>query len=323
VRDLLTHRSGLGPGAGDLMFYPATDFSRAEIIRGLRYLKSAASFRSRFDYDNLLYIVAGEVIAAVAGQSWEDFTERRIFQPLQMSSCAASYERLKDRSNVASAHAVVNGKLVPVPATNLTVVGAAGTINCSVNDMSKWLLTQLAAGRTASGQSLFSADRSAEMWSMNTIKPLDPELAALTRTHFSGYGLGWDLQDTFGRKRVSHTGGVPGMVTWVSMIPELSLGVLVLTNQQSEVAIEVLGNQILDAYLGAPRRDWVQMGIAFEARQPRKRWRIPPQPSQRPQVHRPCRSMRTQAATQISGVARRRYGRKEMPSCCSSVARRR
>lgn len=266
VRDLLTHRSGLGPGAGDLMFYPATDFTRAEIIHSLRYLKPAASFRSRFDYDNLLYMVAGEVIAAVAGQSWEDFTERQIFQPLLMRSCAANYERLEDRSNLAAAHAMVSGKLVSLPAEKITVIGAAGTINCSVNDMTKWLLTQLSAGRAPGGAPLFSAARSTEMWSMKTIKAVDPDLAALTRTHFSGYGLGWDLQDTFGRKRVSHTGGVPGMVTWVSMIPELRLGVLVFTNQQNGVAMEVVGNQILDAYLGAPGRDWVDMGVAFEAR---------------------------------------------------------
>src|SRR6185312_17487952 len=98
------------------------------------------SFRSRFDYDNLLYMVAGEVIAKVAGQSWEDFTEQHIFAPLQMQSCAASYGRLEDRANVASAHVIVNDKLVAVPAMNITVIGAAGTINCSVNDMSKWLL---------------------------------------------------------------------------------------------------------------------------------------------------------------------------------------
>lgn len=101
---------------------------------------------------------------------------------------------------------------------------------------------------------------------MNTIKPVQPELAALTQTHFAGYGLGWEVRDSFGRKVVSHTGGVPGTVTWISMVPELQLAVMVFTNQQSGVAMEVVGNQILDAYLQAPKRDWVEMGIAFDSR---------------------------------------------------------
>ena len=123
-------------------------------------------------------------------------------------------------------------------------------------------MTQLAAGKAPDGKTLFSAERSNEMWAVNTVLPIDPERAALSRTHFSGYGLGWGVQDTFGRKRVSHTGGVLGTVTWVTMIPELNLGLLVFTNQMSGAAMEVVGNQILDAYLGAPKRDWVELGMA-------------------------------------------------------------
>ena len=259
IRDLLTHRSGLGLGAGDLMFIPATDFSRKEIMHGLRYLKPVSSFRSRFDYDNVLYMVAGEIIPAVTGKSWEEFVEARIFAPLGMQACAASYGRIKDHSDVASPHIVVEGKLTVVPVMDLAPVGPAGTINCSINGMAKWLTTQLAAGKAPGGAQLFSAERSAEMWTVSTVLPVDPERGAMSRSHFAGYGLGWGLQDTFGRKRVSHTGGVPGTVTWVTMIPELNLGILVFTNQQSGAAMESVGNQILDAYLGAPKRDWVAM----------------------------------------------------------------
>jgi hypothetical protein len=100
------------------------------------------------------------------------------------------------------------------------------------------------------------------MWTINSITPIDPEVAALTGTNFAGYGLGWGLQDSFGRKRVQHTGGVPGSVTLVSMIPELNLGVLVFTNQMSGAAIQAIGNQILDAWLGAPKRDWIDVLVA-------------------------------------------------------------
>jgi CubicO group peptidase (beta-lactamase class C family) len=266
IRDLLTHRSGLGLGAGDLMFFPTTDFSREEIIHGLRYLKPVSGFRSKFDYDNLLYMVAGQIIPAVTGKSWEDFITERILDPLQMQPCAASYGRIKDRSDVAAPHVVIKGELNAIPVVEMEVVGPAGTINCSINGMAKWLETQLARGKSPTGQQLFSAERNEEMWSMNTILPASPLLSTMYRTHFNGYGLGWGVQDVLGYKKVAHTGGVLGSVTWVSMIPELQLGVLVFTNQQSDIAMEAVGDQILDAYLKAPRRDWVEIGSAYSAK---------------------------------------------------------
>jgi CubicO group peptidase (beta-lactamase class C family) len=266
IRDLLTHRSGLGMGAGDLMFFPATDFSRDEIIHGLRYLKPVSGFRSKFDYDNLLYMVAGQIIPAVTGKSWEDFVTERILDPLQMRSCAASYTRISDRSDVAAPHVVIKGELKAIPVLNMDAVGPAGTINCSINGMAKWLETQLAAGKMPTGQQLFTAERSEEMWSMNTIIPVSPLFTTMYRTHFNGYALGWGVQDVLGYKKVAHTGGVLGSVTWVAMIPELQLGVLVFTNQESGMAMEAVGDQILDAYLKAPRRDWVEIGTAYGAK---------------------------------------------------------
>lgn len=266
IRDLLSHRSGLGTGAGDLMFFPETDFTREELIHGLRHLKPVTSFRTEYDYDNVLYVVAGEVVAAIGGESWEDFVAKRLLAPLGMSPCAPTYERVTDRSDMASPHVRVDGHIKTIPVEKLQLSAAAGAINCSIDGMAKWLQTQLAHGKATNGQAIFSAERSAEMWSMNTVKPIQPELAALTQTHFAGYALGWDVHDSFGRKIVSHTGGVPGTVTWITLVPELQLGVMVFTNQQSGVAMEVVGNQILDAYLQAPTRDWVAIGVAFDAR---------------------------------------------------------
>jgi CubicO group peptidase (beta-lactamase class C family) len=266
IRDLLTHRSGLGTGAGDLMFYPATDFSRDEIIRGLRYLKPVSGFRSKYDYDNLLYMVAGQIIPAVTGKSWEDFITEHVLDPLRMKPCAANYTRIADRDDVATPHVVVQGVLKAVSVVNMDVIGPAGTINCSINAMAKWIETQLAAGKTPTGEQLFSAERSEEMWAMNTVMPPNPLLSSLYRTHFSGYALGWEVQDVFGYKQVAHTGGVLGSVTWITMVPELNLGLLVFTNQESGIAMTVVGNQLLDAYLNAPRRDWVEIGLAYGAK---------------------------------------------------------
>jgi len=265
IRDLLTHRSGLGAGAGDLMFVPATDMSRAEVIRGLRHLRPVSGFRSKYDYDNLLYIVAGEVVASASGQSWEDFVENRIMKPLGMTRCSANLARVAGRVNVASPHVVMEGKATAVRAMNMDVVGPAGTINCSLTDMTKWLTVQLNRGALSDSRRLFSSERSSEMWAMNTVQPASPALDSLLRTHFTGYALGWEVSDNFGFMRVAHTGGVIGTVTSVAMIPELKLGVLVFTNQESGAAMQAVNNQILDAYVRAPSRDWVEIAVAYTA----------------------------------------------------------
>lgn len=265
IRDLLTHHSGLGEGAGDLMFFPQTDMTRNELIHGLRFLRPVSSFRSKYDYDNLLYMVAGQIIPVVTGQSWEDFVTKRIFEPLGMSGCSATYDRITDRRNVAAPHVVMDGRAQAVPVVDMKAIGPAGTINCNITGMAKWVETQLASGATPAGKRLFSADRAAEMWDVSTPTPLDL-LSGMYETHFSGYGLGWFLSDAHGYRRVHHTGGVLGSVTWVSLIPELNLGVLVFTNQQSNAAMEAVGGQILDAYLGAKPRDWVAIAVDLMAR---------------------------------------------------------
>jgi CubicO group peptidase (beta-lactamase class C family) len=266
IRDLLTHRSGLGIGAGDLMFVTATDFTRADLLRGLRFLKPASSFRSQFAYDNLLYVIAGQVVAAVSGQSWEDFVTARILKPLHMDACAADDTRLTDRSNLAAPHLAVNGTLTRIPPLSIPLVAPAGAIQCNLVGMAKWVSTQLAHGTSPDGVRLFSEAQGTEMWSPQTLLPVAGDRQQATHTHFMSYGLGWMLEDTNGYERVWHNGGLPGMVTHVSLVPELNLGVIVLTNQQEGAALEAISLQILDAYTGVSKRDWIEISRTNKAR---------------------------------------------------------
>ncbi len=259
IRDLLTHRSGLGLGAGDLMDFPdSTDFSMKDVIHNLRYFKPVSSFRSKFDYDNQLYKVAGEVIARVSGMSWEDFIETRIMKPLQMDHSSASYQRLKDRSNVIDAHSPVDGTVVVIP-RYLTITGnAAGGIYSSVADLSKWAIMQMNNGKYGDGKQLFSEGIHWQMWSPQTILQQGPR--SYYNTHFAAYGLGWFLNDAKGYKQVSHTGGIDGMVTEITLLPELKLGIIVLTNQMAGAAFTAVTNQIKDSYLGIkPGQDWIKI----------------------------------------------------------------
>lgn len=256
IRDLLTHRSGLGLGAGDLMIWPdSANFTLNDIIYNLRFLKQASPFRTKYDYDNLLYMVAGEVVTRVSGMSWEQFVEERIFNPLEMSRSAASYNRLKDKTNVIDGHLMVGKKLQVTPRESMKPGQcSAGGIYSSIRDMSKWMICQLENGKYGSQKQLFSASAQKEMWSPQTNTPLSTDKY---NSHFSAYGLGWRLTDVKGTKQVSHTGGLEGMVTQVTLLPEMKLGIVVLTNQESGAAFMSVTNTIKDSYLGFAPEDWV------------------------------------------------------------------
>ncbi|MCX6235961.1 MAG: serine hydrolase [Bacteroidia bacterium] len=259
IRDLLTHRSGLGLGAGDLMIFPGkNNFTTNDIIHNLRYLKPVSGFRTKFDYDNLLYIVAGEVVARVSGMSWEKFIETRIMQPLNMSRSAASYSRLKDPSNVIDPHAPVNGVVQVIPRDYSEACNPAGGIYSNLTDMCKWAIMQMNHGKYGDGltKQLFSNEVHRVMWTLQTIIPVGDSTAY--NTHFYGYGLGWFLNDAKGYKQVSHTGGLAGIVTQVTLIPEMKLGIIVFTNQQSGAAFSAITNTIKDSYFGIKGIDRVK-----------------------------------------------------------------
>jgi len=256
VRDLLCHRSGLSLGAGDLMQFPdSADFTAADVIHSLRYFKPVSSFRSKFDYDNSLYIVAGEVVARVSGQPWTAFVETRLLKPLGMSRSATIYSRLPDPTNVIDAHGPIDGKVQVIRRDMNTLLGPAGGIYSSVADLSKW--TMMLLGGPGAPAPLLKPATLRELWTPQTILPVSPAPSPYN-THFSAYGLGWFLRDVRGYKEVSHTGGEIGMVTKVMLLPELHLGVIVLTNQENGAAFTAVTNFIEDYYLGVSGIDRVQ-----------------------------------------------------------------
>lgn len=258
VRDLLTHRSGLGLGAGDLMIWPdSTKVTKEELIHNMRYLKPVSGFRTKYDYDNLLYIVAGEVVERVAGISWEEFIEQRIMKPLQMNESSASLKRIKNKSNVIDAHAPVNGKLEIVSSYFADIGNAAGGIYANIYDLSKWVLLQLNEGKYGPElkKSLFSKKAHREMWTPQTI--ISGRSSMPYKSNSTSYGLGWRLTDINGYFQAMHTGSLGGVVTQTTLLPELNLGILVLTNQESGAAFNAITNQIKDAYLGVKGTDRV------------------------------------------------------------------
>lgn len=264
VIDLLTHRSGLGLGAGDLMLWPEpSSFSRAEIIHNLRYLPQSGEFRADYAYDNLLYIVAGELVASISGQSWENFVEQQIMQPLSMLNCSAGHPKTIHQALLATPHAMVGNQLQALSITNASdkphVSAAAGGIRCSLNDMLKWIKVQLNTGKMPNGKVLFSVEQQQQMWQPHTILPLSNAAKKRDKTYFSAYGLGWRLHDVDGYRRVHHTGSLAGMYSAVTLFPELDLGIVVLTNQQSSAARNALIYTLMKPYLGDTQTNWLKV----------------------------------------------------------------
>jgi CubicO group peptidase (beta-lactamase class C family) len=255
VRDLLTHRSGLMRGDG--LWY-ATPYDRAEVLRRIRFLKPSWSFRSRYGYQNIMFLAAGEIVPAMTGTPWDDFVRGRIFAPLGMTATTTSVTRLDSLGDVATPHERFDGRERAIAWRNIDNIGPAGSINSNVLDMAQWIRLQLGRG-VVDGRRLLSAAVIKEMWSPQTIIPLDSVTERLRpSTHFQAYGLGWFLSDYRGHKLVSHLGAIDGFRAAVGLVPEERLGVVVLTNggEPGRALTTALFLRVVDAYLGGAATDW-------------------------------------------------------------------
>ena len=259
VRDLLVHRSGLGLGQGDLLYWPESNVTRKEIVEAVRHLEPATSFRSAYAYDNILYHAAALVIEEVSGLTWEDFVRSRIIEPLGMEDTRVTRASTVEEGNVATPHARIEGVVRPVAPLAATATNAAGGINSTAADMAKWLIVQLDSGRVAGADRLFSPRTTHELWSPATPMPIGrwPDALAPLQPQYLAYALGFVVRDYRGHKLVTHTGGLPGYVSRVAMVPDLKLGVAVMTSQEVGAAFESITFYILDYYLEAESRDWI------------------------------------------------------------------
>ncbi|HKU16493.1 MAG TPA: serine hydrolase domain-containing protein [Steroidobacteraceae bacterium] len=251
VRDLLLHNSGLREGAGDLMFWPEPNlFTRADVIAGLAHLKPATSFRASYDYDNLMYVVAGEVAAAAAGVPYEDLVRRELFTPLQMTRCQAGAFQRDAVGNVAQPHmrqgdgnVVIRQDPESIP---VSTSAAAGGIRCSLDDMLKWMSMWL----DPDSRWLTPAQREA-VWTPHMPMPLSARQRRWDGSRFNAYGYGWRLSDVDGVLRVAHTGTLAGMYSAVTLLPEKRSGFVLMINGEGSEARTVL-NEVLVKLFTAP-----------------------------------------------------------------------
>ena len=254
VRDLLSHRTGLP--TSDFLWY-ASGSSTEEVMRRMRFLRPFAAPRSRYMYNNLAYMLAGQVVQSAAGMPWDEFVRGRILEPLGMRETLTGYAGLLSRGNVATPHLEVDDTVRAIPYRDFDNIGPAGSMNSSVHDLARWIRFQLAGG-VAGGERLLSEAQHREMLTPQFLIPQAQfyPAARLAGPHFTAYGLGWFLQDHRGRRLAMHTGSIDGMSALVALVPEERLGLAVLINLDHAELRHALMYRIVDAYLGVPPRDW-------------------------------------------------------------------
>ncbi|MCU0451736.1 MAG: serine hydrolase, partial [Bernardetiaceae bacterium] len=246
LTDLVSHRMGLATFQGDFMYWTST-LAPAQVIQKFGQLKPAYPLRTRWGYTNAGYVVAGECLRTASGLPWADFMRQRFFQPLQMTRTLATSVEAEKADNLARPHSVFEGRLQAIPWANIDNLSPAGSIASSVNDLSHWLLALLDSGRYQ-GQTVIpypAIERTRQPQSIMGRSRAPGQ-------HYQLYGLGWMLEDYHGREVVSHTGGVNGFVTSVTLVPEERLGIVVLTNTDSNSFYESLKRDLLTVALGLP-----------------------------------------------------------------------
>jgi CubicO group peptidase (beta-lactamase class C family) len=252
IVDLLSHRSGLP--RGDLIWY-ASEYDRAEVVRRVRHLEPQSSFRSAFGYQNIMYIAAGELMPALAGMTWDEWVEARIFGPLGMARSSTSTTALVGEVNVATPHQEIDDEVTPIAWRNIDNAGPAGSINSSVMEMARWVRLHLNEG-TYEGTEVLSPQAVRAMQTHRTILRREGGWALMTpASEFMTYGLGWFMNDYRGRMVVQHGGNIDGMHALVGMLPEEELGLVVLTNMYNNLTYALM-YRVFDLYLGGEPTDW-------------------------------------------------------------------
>ncbi|MBX3279464.1 MAG: serine hydrolase [Acidobacteria bacterium] len=255
MRDLVTHRTGLI--RHDLLWY-GSPWGRDEIIRRIGFVPLSFPLRTDFQYQNIMYLAAGEAVGHTAGQSWEELVRTRLFEPLGMKTANFSVNEVINVEDRATPHQKVNEKNIQIPWRNIDNVAPAGSINASVAELANWIKLHLNEGRVG-GKQIISAANVNEMHMPQMVVRIEgrwklffgePETTQLS------YGLGWFISSYRGHKLVGHGGSIDGFRAQIQLAPAAKIGVAVLANLGNTQLPEAVAYQVIDLMLGLEPRDW-------------------------------------------------------------------
>ncbi len=254
LRDLLCHRLGFETFQGDFTYYNS-NLTRQQVIERMGHIKAVYPFRTRWGYTNAAFATAGEVLAKVTGKPWEQYIRETIFAPLGMTNTLALTADLQKSFNKAAAHTIVDGRLTAIPYLQDDNLAPAGSISSSATDMSKWMLALLSSGKAGSRQVIPSA-------AITATRQPQAIVGETPQGEFELYGLGWFLEQYQNHRLVLHTGGVSGFVSSVTLVPDLNLGIVVLTNTDQNNLISSLNRELIDMYLKMPYHNYIDRSVS-------------------------------------------------------------
>jgi CubicO group peptidase (beta-lactamase class C family) len=261
LRDIVSHRTGLSRHDE---LWDNSPWSRAEILHRVAAIKPSKPIRAAYQYNNIMFMAAGDVVAAAAKTTWDDFVRTRIFEPLGMMHTRTAFADWAP-SDHATGHRFVKGAISVQPALDDTNVGPAGSIKSSARDMAQWLRFQLAGGAIG-GKRLVSEEALGETKAPLMALRVDKQARENNPfTHVQSYAMGWNVQDYRGETLLSHGGALNGFRTNVALLPDRNTGVVVMANVGRGLGVTALRNALLDEILRAtPARDWNAVYLAAE-----------------------------------------------------------
>lgn len=250
-RDLVTHRSGLP--RHDLVWYNNKTATREQLVRRLAHLPPTADLRERWQYNNLMFLTAGYLVETMTGRSWEESVRALVFGPLGMSRSNFSVLESQKDKDFALPYAERDGKLTKIPFRDITLVGPAGSINSSANEMARWVTVHVNAGKLGDTQVIGAAT----LADLHT--PYMTTGGVSTRPDITApdYALGWMVDSYRGHRRVHHGGNIDGFSALVSFLPNDGIGFVVLTNKNGTGLPELLVRTAADRILGLEAVDWI------------------------------------------------------------------
>lgn len=262
VEDLLCHRSGLGTFYGDLLWYN-TDYSDEEVMRRIRYEPITRRFGIQYGYQNVMFLIAGRIIEKVSGQTWSEFVQDRIFNPLGMVQTKPSNDELSEKQDIALGH--LNDRIIPV--YDFNAAKAAAGIYSNAGELSLWTMMMLEKG-IFNGKKLISETSVERLMEPHTIIGT----SAFQKQHginFNTYGMGWYIYDYNGRKIVEHDGGMPGYISKITLVPSMKLSLIILNNGFDQFVNNALKGDLLDILVKGNDFDWISeysgMSVRYEA----------------------------------------------------------
>lgn len=248
-RDLLCHRSGLP--RHDVVWY-GSPFSRNELFEKLQYLEPSKDFRTVWQYQNLMFMTAGVLVGQVSGMSWEDFTRKRIIEPLGMKESDFSVVDSQKTADFALPYTEKKDKVELTPFRNIDAIGPAGSINSNVLDMANWVMLNLAKGKFG-GKQIVSETSMAQIHSPQMVVQQPLQYKEIL---YPSYAMGWMVAPYRGHLMLVHGGGIDGFTATVCLMPQDDFGIVILSNLGGTPLTSILNYHLCDRLLGLDQTDW-------------------------------------------------------------------